>query len=100
MRTKRSKEEWKRLITERKTSGKTVVQFCKEKGIHPTLFYKKQRELREANTFVKLNPTTRPKSTIRIRIKNIVIETENGITRNHLSEVLKSILEVIDAPIC
>jgi hypothetical protein len=30
---------WKQFVAEHQKSGKTVVEFCKEKGIHPNSFY-------------------------------------------------------------
>jgi transposase-like protein len=50
-RNKRSSEEWFSLIQECRTSGLSVKDFCKNKGIHSSNFYywvKRQRSTDEA----------------------------------------------------
>ena len=53
MRKFRTREEWQALIEEQNKSGKSAAQFCREKNIHPNLFYKRRSET-GSGSFVKL----------------------------------------------
>ncbi len=47
---------WPKLIEEQKQSGKTIADFCNEKGIHYTSFYKNRKKL-QGSRFVEIkNP--------------------------------------------
>ena len=55
MRIQRTGEEWTTIIEQQKESGQTVTGFCREKGIHVNVFYRKQKQLPDDNQrFVKV----------------------------------------------
>ena len=96
MRKMRNTEEWKALITEKDQAGKTVANFCKEKGIHPSQFYRKQRELTRPGRFVQIKGPLKSNIPINIRVKDIIIEAKYGCSQEHLVEVLRGVLEALD----
>jgi len=44
---------WPKLIEEQKHSGKTIADFCNEKGIHYTSFYKNRKKV-QGSRFVEI----------------------------------------------
>jgi hypothetical protein len=95
----RSKEDWKLLLVEQKESGKTIVDFCKEKRIHTNMFYRKKKELGEKNSFVKLPKRKIHSGLIRIKIKDIIIEPELGCSKEELISVINTVLEAANVKV-
>lgn len=99
MRKYRNKQEWRELLASYKTSGKTVAEFCREIGIHPNTFYYRIRKTKEheSDRFVRLPITTVQTGKIKIRIQDITIEPESGYNKRELSQIIETILEVVNA---
>jgi len=58
----RSKEQWKTLIEEHRSSGLSADTFCKEQGINPGYFstvkYKLKQMTAKSTGFVRVKPLT------------------------------------------
>jgi transposase-like protein len=99
MRIKRTCEEWASICEQQKKSGQTVILFCREKGIHPNVFYRKQKQLRDGNPrFIKVTaPTTIMNTPEMIRIGRIEIEARETISDDFLIRLIRCAIEVNDA---
>ena len=97
MKKYRTKAEWSTLIREQEKSGKTAVAFCRERNIHPNLFYKKRRE-NKAGRFVKL-PESKSivHSSLKIRIQDVIIEPGPHARVAELKSILQAVIEVVHA---
>lgn len=95
MRIKRSKEEWIELIQKQKKSGKSIGVFCKEQGIHPTLFYRKIRTFKsnDSSTFVKVPITIHKDNRLTVNYGKVSIEISWPITKEELVLILISLKE-------
>lgn len=96
MRIFRTKEDWKEILKEQKESGKTATEYCKEKHIHPNLFYKRRKELETCRSFIKVPVKAVSSGKIRIKIKDIIIELEPGYNKEELISVIITVLEAIN----
>ena len=99
MRIFRTKEDWKQILKEQRESGKTTVDFCKEKRIHPNLFYKRRSELENSGSFIKVPVKAVSSGKIKIRIKDIIIEPESGCNKEELLSVIDTVLEAVDVKV-
>ena len=97
MRIKRSKEEWAALVNEQRKGSKSIAGFCKEKGIHPNLFYRKIKKANNPATFVKLPVVPLEHRSIAIRAGNVTIIVPRPFSNEELIQVLECVGKVIDA---
>ena len=101
MRIQRTGEEWTTIIEQQKESGQTVTGFCREKGIHVNVFYRKQKQLRDDNRrFVKVmadGPNMNIPETI--RIGRIEIEAREAISDGFLRRLIRCALEANDVDV-
>ena len=95
----RTKENWEELFKEHKVSGKRVSDFCREKGIHQNLFYRKRKELSGKGSFVRLPVEVVSSGKIQIRIKDVIIEPGHGYDKQELALVINTVLEAVDAEV-
>ena len=94
MKIRRSKEEWVQLVLEQKYSGTSIPEFCRKKGIHPNLFYRKMKTSAEPGKFVKLpTPVIRNKA-ITITCGNISVYVPMPCGKDEIVLILKSMKEV------
>jgi hypothetical protein len=96
MRKYRTKEEWTALIQEQEKSGKKVAAFCHERNIHPNLFYKKRKE-NNSGRFVRLPLPVSVAGSLKIKIKDVIIEPGSHISADDLKGILQVVMEVVDA---
>ena len=63
-RARRSRDEWREIITQQQASGLTVAAFCRRAQLSPISFFAWRRKLRAAVTFaeVKLVPPAAAKA--------------------------------------
>lgn len=87
--TKRKVYNWKELISAQERSGKSVREFCKEKGITANLFYVTRKKL-HAQKFVEveLRETSIQKKPIILTYRGIRIEIQAGFCKQPLGEVI------------
>jgi transposase-like protein len=93
----RSKEEWAELVTAQRTSGKSVAVFCRKHGIHPNLFYRKQRTLSHPNKIIQVTAAARLRQNLEIAAGGLVIRLEMPIEDAMLVRVLRCIKEAENA---
>ena len=96
MRKYRTKKEWSALIREQEKSGKSVAAFCRERKIHPNLFYRKRKE-NNSGRFVKLPLPISIPDGLKIKVKDVTIEPGSHINSNTLKNVLQVVMEVVHA---
>jgi hypothetical protein len=87
--TKRKAYNWKEIIPAQERSGKSVHEFCKEKGITANLFYVNRKKL-HAQGFVEveIREAGVKKKPIVLTYQGIRIEIEAGFCKEALREVL------------
>lgn len=61
---KRQVRDWVALVQEQEQSGKSIDEFCKEKEIHYTAFYKKRKIIKNSN-FIEIKTNNRQQTTDR-----------------------------------
>jgi hypothetical protein len=96
MKKYRTKEEWSALILEQEKSGKSVAAFCREKNIHPNLFYRKRKE-NNSGRFVKLSLPVPNPGNLKIKVKDVTIELGSHINSDTLKDILQVVMEVVHA---
>jgi hypothetical protein len=88
---KRQRRDWKAIARDQAASGKSVNEYCKGMGIHPSTFYK-GRKVQQRRELVEIAaPTMR-------EIPPIILKTQRCslvIRRGFDPESLRSILQVI-----
>jgi len=97
MRIKRGKEEWVALLREQKESGKSITEYCKEKGIQPNLFYRKAKMTNESGTFVKVPVPSTDYRSIKIRTGTVTVIVPWPFSNEDIIQVLQCVREVADA---
>src|SRR5258708_9801355 len=79
----KARAKWRRLVSEQARSGKSVVEFCRERGLHSSYFFAWKKRLREspAARFLEVQVTERAPisrdSRMEIRLRNgrsVVVE--------------------------
>jgi len=85
---KRSKEQWRALFAEHKSSGLTAAAFCRERSLCPKYFALRKRQLSESSaSFVEVKSVQSMPSTVSIKI------TEVNVPLNMISETLVQLLK-------
>jgi hypothetical protein len=99
MRKFRTAEEWSIIIKEQSDSGLSVVDFCKDKGIHPNIFYAKRSALKKTNGFVEIRMKSQRNEVkkIIIKIKDVTLELEENIIKTELIDIIRSAREAVNA---
>lgn len=105
MKKYRTEKEWNSLFLEQENSSLSAAAFCKQKGIHPNLFYRKRSDLSqnpEEQSFVRVDaPTSNNKSfsatRTMIRIGSIEILPGQESDQNQLFKIFCSALEAVNA---
>jgi transposase-like protein len=94
MRIQRITTEWGTIIAEQKESGATITAFCRENGIHPNVFYRKQKELRQGEqAFIRVQSVSGTGEAGSIRIGDIEIEVREGVTNEFLARMIRCVIE-------
>jgi len=84
---------WPELIEEQKQSGKTISEFCAEKGVHYTSFYKNRKKIKKSS-FVEIKQKApavlkhRNPSMV-LRYKDFSLDLGSGYDRQSLTDLLK-----------
>jgi len=106
MRKHRTPDEWSKLIQEQINSGLSASAFCKNRSIHPNVYYQKRKQLGSCqeehnNDFVEL---TIPCATdndndgdVEIKIGNICIYPGNSVSKESLIILFSAALEAHSA---
>ena len=99
MRKFRTVEEWGTIIKDQSDSGLSVVDFCKDKGIHPNIFYTKRSALKRSNSFVeiRMNSQRKEEKKFIIKIKDVTLELEENIIKTELIYIIRSVREAVNA---
>ena len=99
MRKFRTAEEWSIIIKEQSDSGLSVVDFCKDKGIHPNIFYAKRSALKKTNGFVEIRMKSQRNEVkkIIIKIKDVTLELEENIIKTELIDIIRYAREAVNA---
>lgn len=96
MKNYKATAKWLTLFHEQESSGLSAIAFCREKKIHPNIFYRKRKEYR-TNRFVKLPIPGENSSGIRIRIGEVIIEPGMNFQQEELKRIIETVKEVFDA---
>ena len=89
--SRRSKAQWRELITQQQSSGLSAAEFCRRESINQKYFSTRKVELTEAaSSFVEIVPPAIPAidatpSTIQLRVIELEVPTDR------LSNVLKQL---------
>ena len=99
MRKFRTVEEWGTIIKDQSDSGLSVVDFCKDKGIHPNIFYAKRSALKKTNGFVEIRMKSQRNEVkkIIIKIKDVTLELEENIIKTELIDIIRYAREAVNA---
>lgn len=97
MRKLRSEAEWRGLFGEQKRSGKTVREFCRIKGVHENVFYRKRKLLSGTGELVRLPVSLDRGARIEIAIGAVTVGVKNGFAERELVRVLRCVREALDA---
>ena len=98
MRIQRTTAEWAVLIADHKKSGQTVQAFCRAKGIHPNVFYRKQKQLRSnEQTFVRVQTVSGACGVGTIRIGDIEIDAQENVSDDFLVRMIRCAIEARNA---
>ena len=85
---KRSKEQWRALFAEHKSSGLTAAAFCRERSLCPKYFALRKRQLSGSNTsFVQVKPLKSMPSTVSVKI--IEVNVPLDLVNDTLAQLLK-----------
>ncbi len=88
---------WPELIEEQKQSGKTISEFCADKGVHYTSFYKNRKKLKKSS-FIEIKqkaPVLQPQNpTMILRYKDFSLDLASGYNRQSLIDLLKILREL------
>jgi hypothetical protein len=81
---------WPEYLAEQKQSGKTIVDFCKEKGIHPNTFYSARKKYEHSNPFIEITVPKEQENrkTIELNRNGYTISVEPGFCEATLKKVL------------
>lgn len=87
---KRKTINWKAFVAEHQRSGKSVAEFCKEKGIHPNTFYSARKKCKHEQEFVEIKVTQEEinEKAITLHRKGFEISLEPGFCVSTLKKVL------------
>ncbi len=100
MRIQRTTTEWAAIIAEQKESGTTIAAYCQEHGIHPNVFYRKQKQLqRDGQTFIRVQHISRTGGTGTIRIGEIEIEARENMADDFLVRMIRCAMEAGNADV-
>ena len=98
MQIQRTTAEWAALTAEQKESGQTIQAFCRAKGIHPNVFYRKQKQLRrDEQTFIELKSDSGTGRIGTIRIGDIEIDAPERVTDDFLIRMIRCAIEARNA---
>lgn len=86
---RRTKAAWEEILAEYKGSGKSVREFCKDKGLHANTFYLNRKKHRDTGFVeVQVQEHAFPIKPIILRFNDISIELQPGFCKNTLREIL------------
>jgi len=87
---------WPKLIEEQKHSRKTIAEFCDEKGVHYTSFYKNRKKLLRSHFVEIKNREKQPVSDqpITLKYKDFSIEIPTCFNKQTLKDFLSVLGEM------
>jgi len=78
--SRRTQEEWRDLIAQQQSSGKSAAQFCRERSINPKYFSTRKKQLScSTNSFVQITASPAPSitgSSIKLRVFEVEVPSE------------------------
>ncbi len=94
---KRQTQDWAALLLEQEQSGKSIANFCKDKGIHYSSLYKHRKKIQDSK-FVEIKVKYKPKSKITedlivLNYKEFSIKIPSCFNKQSLKDVI-SVLEM------
>lgn len=96
MKLRRTREDWQRLIEQQKTSGLSIVGFCKQNKLPTSNFYKYRNRLQaseQAPTLVKVKSQafTSVKSSITLTHGNTQLSLPSRCEPQWLADLIKAL---------
>ena len=95
----RRKHDWKAIISEWQQSGKSIKDFCQEKELYLSDFYRMKKRL--GNTETNLVKIDRQQNALVPVHQPLVLEVNRKyrieIRNNYSPEILKSVLSVLES---
>ncbi len=89
--TRMANWNWSELIEEQKLSGKSISEFCNEKGVHYTSFYKNRKKLSKSS-FIEIKPHKKKskvlETEIRLKYKDFSLKIPLRFNKQSLKEIL------------
>lgn len=88
---KRQNLDWRKIVEEQATSGKSIQEYCTDIGVHPNTFYRK-RKAQEGSPIVEIHPTPSIEiSPLTVNVGKYSVAIRSGFD----AVALKSVLEVL-----
>jgi len=98
--TRRTKDDWRKLIEQQSKGDLSVAQFCKQHNLGQTYFYKRKSDLKkridkpQPSSFIKISkPTTHTAQspTIKIHYRQTKFSLPTSISPTWLAEFIKAL---------
>lgn len=95
--TNKSREDWAQIIEEQQQSGLTNQAYCKEKGINPTYYSTRKKQLanhaleKPSNAFITLKHSANESSSLKLNIANSQLHFAALPPIHWLSQLLKAV---------
>ena len=82
------KIDWGEVAAEQKGSGKTIKDFCKEKGIHPYTFYRHRKKIENSELIeVQVVKRTIRENPIMLKYHDVSIVLQSGFCKRTLKDL-------------
>ena len=82
------KINWGEVTAEQKSSGKTIKDFCNDKGIHPHTFYRPRKQLESSELIeVQVVERTIRENPIMLKYHDVSIVLQSGFCKNTLKDL-------------
>ncbi|MCK5881439.1 MAG: hypothetical protein KAG18_06150 [Sinobacterium sp.] len=89
---RRNSEDWKQLISEQASSGKSAVEFCSEQQINPKYFsLRKNRLKNESSNFVKASIIPHPPAMVTLQKKDVILTLSNNTSAQWLAQLIREL---------
>lgn len=89
-------QQWQAEIRERQESGMSVREFCREKGLSPSAYYRRLRRVREMNrefgpAVVPIRTVSAPSGSMEIVSGEIRITVNGNVSPDSLESVIRAL---------
>ena len=95
--TRRTKDDWRKLIEQQAKSNLSVTEFCKQNRLGQTYFYKQRSDLKkqsQSSSFIKVSPlkTARlHRASIKLQYQQAELSLPLSLSPTWLAELIKAL---------